>query len=321
MDSSPAGIGENKALLPTNFPRRYNSFEVRNRNSFDQKESMVAFSIINSIVKSETSLKHHLRLVFAIVLLAVVSIGALAQKADPRDPKNAELGAQLIKQVIEARGGNQYLNFKTLVANGQFTPFDQGVSTVPAPFTYWLVLFDKERVDFGKGKKKDRRIQVNVGDTGWVYDGDAQTLKDQTDQQIKTHREDAQFDLDHLLRVGWKEKEVSVRFAGREELRPGERADVVLIQSKPDVTIYLWLDRNTHLPLSLNYEKTESGTLVKSEYRFFQWVAYDGVKFPNIVDFYRDGVQQNRVNYSTVKLDSPINEDIFAKPASVKAIK
>ncbi|MBS1788127.1 MAG: hypothetical protein JST85_10415 [Acidobacteria bacterium] len=279
------------------------------------------FSIIEMSTKPIASLKRRLNPVFAIVFLTVVTFVALAQKADPKDPKNAELGAQLIKQVIEARGGGRYLNFKTLFAVGQFTPFDQGISTMPAPFTYWLVLFEKERVDFGKGKKKDRRIQVNAGDAGWVYDGDAQTLKDQTDQQIKTHREDAQFDLDHLLRIGWKEGGVSTRFAGREELRPGERADVVLIQLKPDVPVYLWLDRNTHLPLSLIYEKTESGTLVKNEYRFFQWVAYDGVKFPNIVDFYRDGVQQNRVNYSTVKLDSPISEDIFAKPISVKAIK
>lgn len=257
----------------------------------------------------------------AIGLIAVISITASAQKADPKDPKNAELGAQLIKQIIEARGGERYLNFKTLLSNGQFTPFDQGVSTVPTPFTYWLVPFDKERVDFGKGKKKDRRIQVNVGQTGWVYDGDAETLKDQTEQQLKSHVEDSQFDIDRILRLGWKAEGVSVRFAGREELRPGERADVVLIQMKPDVPVYLWLDRNTHLPLSITYEKSEAGGLVKSEYRFFQWVSYEGVKFPNIVDFYRDGLQQNRVNYSSVKLDVPITDDVFAKPASVKAIK
>lgn len=257
----------------------------------------------------------------AVILIAAFSISASAQRADPKDPKNAELGAQLIKQVIETRGGARYLNFKTLLATGQFTPFDQGNSTVPVVFTYWHIPFTKERVDFGKGRKKNRRIQVNVGQTGWLYDGDAETLKDQTDQQIKTHLEDGQFDIDRILRVGWKEEGVSVRFAGREELRPGERADVVLIQLKPDVPAYLWLDRNTHLPLSLIYERSEAGGLVKNEYRFFQWVAYDGVKFPNIVDFYRDGIQQNRVNYSSVLLDTPITDDIFAKPVSVKAIK
>jgi hypothetical protein len=45
------------------------------------------------------------------------------------------------------------------------------------------------------------------------------------------------------------------------------------------------------------------------------------VKFPNIVDYYRDGFQETRVNYQSVKLDAPINDEIFVKPASVKAIK
>lgn len=258
----------------------------------------------------------------AAFLIVTATCGfAMAQKADPRDPKNAELGVQLIKQVIETRGGARYLNFKTLLAEGQFTPYDNGVSTMPSPFTYWHILFDKERVDFGKGKKKNRRIQVNVGQTGWLYDGDAETLKDQSAQQIKTHVEDSRFDIDRILRAGWNAEGVEVRFAGREELRPGERADVVAIKFDSDVTVHLWLDRNTRLPLSLIYERSEAGGLVKNEYRFFQWVAYDGVKFPNIVDFYRDGIQMNRVNYASVKLDAPINEEIFVKPASAKAIK
>ncbi len=262
-----------------------------------------------------------LNLFMAFLVILSFNTIVLAQRADPKDPKNAELGVRMIEQVIEARGGVRYLNFKTLLATGMFTPFDQGISTVPAPFTYWQVPYEKERVDFGKGKKKNRQIQVNVGKTGWVYDGDAETLKDQTDKQIQDHLENGEFDIDRILRVGWKAPGVKARFAGREELRPGERADVVAIELKPEQTVFLWLDRNTRLPISLIYEKTADGGLVKNEYRFFQWVSYDGVKFPNIVDYFRDGIQQNRVNYQSVKLDEQMGDDLFAKPASVKAIK
>ncbi|MEK7834381.1 MAG: hypothetical protein AAB401_25055, partial [Acidobacteriota bacterium] len=223
--------------------------------------------MIASTVRSVIRLNWFFHGLLAASLIFTFSVSAFAQRADPKDPKNAELGAQLIKQVVETRGGAKYLGIKTLLASGQFTPFDQGNSTVPIAFTYWQIPFDKERVDFGKGKKKNRRIQVNVGQTGWVYDGDAETLKDQSEQQIKTHLEDGLFDIDRILRVGWKDEGVSVRFAGREELRPGERADVVLIQLKPDVPAYLWLDRNTHLHISLIYERSEAGGLVKNEYR------------------------------------------------------
>ncbi|MEP7338873.1 MAG: hypothetical protein ABI977_14155 [Acidobacteriota bacterium] len=261
------------------------------------------------------------KMLTACVAVALFSLTAWAQKADPKDPKNAELGAQLIKLAIEARGGARYLNFKTLEAQGQFTPFDKGTAANPVQFTDWIIYPDKERVDFGKGRKKNRKIQVNVGKTGWVYDGDAETLKDQTDKQIQTHQEGAEYDIDRILRGGWQAPGVEVRFAGREELRPGERADVVSIELRPELIVYIWLDRGTHLPISLIYEKSGEGRLIKNEIRYFQYVPYDGVKFPNIVDYYRDGFQETRVNYQSIKLDAPINDEIFVKPASVKAIK
>ena len=274
--------------------------------------------IIGRIIKSSI---FPFKLIAIFLALSAFSLTAQAQRADPNDPKNADRGAELIKQAIEARGGPRYLSFKALEASGQFTPFDKGVSQNPVQFTDWIVYPDKERVDFGKGKKKDRRIQVNVGKTGWVYDGDAQTLKDQNDKQIADHLEGLAYDIDRILRGGGKAPGVEVRFAGREEIRPGERADVVAIHINPEQTVYLWLDRNTHLPMSLIYEKMGDSGLIKQEVRFFQYVAYDGVKFPNIVDFYRDGVQESRVNYQLVKIDAPISDELFAKPANVKAIK
>jgi hypothetical protein len=274
--------------------------------------------IVNVIKSSSLSIFRLAGIGLSALLLAIT---AAAQRADPNDPKNVERGVELIKQAIAARGGAAYLGFKTIMSTGQFTPFDKGVSQFPIQFIDWIVYPDKERTEFGKGKKKNRRIQVNVGKTGWVYDGDAETLKDQTDKQIEAHLEGIEFDLDRILRAALKEPGVEVRFAGREEIRPGERADVVEIRLKPERNVYLWLDRQTHLPMSLIYEKTGESGLEKHEVRYFQYVDYDGVKFPNIVDYYRDSVQQSRINFQSVKLNVPVGEALFAKPASVKAIK
>lgn len=272
-------------------------------------------------VYPSSSMLHIIRMVVVGCWLAAVTIPTYAQKADPQDPQNTQRGVELIKQAIEARGGQRYLTFKSLTATGQFTQFDKGSSTIPLPFLDIIVYPDKERTEFGKGKKKNRRIQVNVGQTGWVYDGDAETLKDQTDRQLRAFQEELELSLDGLLRGGWQRPGVQVRFYGREEIRPGERADVVAIQVRPEQTVYLWLDRSTHLPMSLSYEKMGEAGLVKRETRFFQYVPYDGVKFPNIVDYYRDGIQESRVNYESVKLDAPVSPEIFTKPANVKALK
>jgi len=254
----------------------------------------------------------------AALLLAIT---ARAQRVDPNDPKNVQRGAELIKQAVQARGGERFLNFTNIVSTGMYTPFQKGLSQNPIQFVDWIIYPDKERTDFGKGKKKNRKIQVNVGKTGWVYDGDAETLKDQTDKQIEEHLEGLDFDIERLLRAAAKGAGVEVGFAGREETRPGERADSIAIRFKSDRTAYLLLDSQTHLPMSLSYEKTEDGGLVKEEIRFNQYVDYDGVKFPNIVDFFRDNVQTVRVNLESIKLNTQISEELFAKPASAKAIK
>ena len=254
----------------------------------------------------------------AALLLATT---ARAQRENPNDPKNVQRGAELIKQVVQARGGERFLNFNNIMSTGMYTPFQKGLSQLPIQFVDWIVYPDKERTEFGKGKKKNRRIQVNVGKTGWVYDGDAQTLKDQSDKQIEEHLEGLETDIDRLLRAAAKGDGVEVGFAGREETRPGERADALAIRLKSDRTAYLLLDSQTHLPISLSYEKTEDGALVKQETRYNQYVDYDGVKFPNIVDFFRDNVQMGRVNYQLIKLNTQVTDELFAKPANVKAVK
>jgi len=269
-----------------------------------------------------TILRCSLAFAFLAVLITASTVHVRAQSADADDPANAAKGADLLRKAIEARGGSHYLAFKSVITSGQYTPFDEkGVSTIPTQFIDYLVYPDKERTDFGKGRKKDRKIQVNVGTTGWVYDGDAQTIKDQTEAQLKDFHEGQEFDIDRLLRGGWQQPSVSVRFGGREEIRPGERADVVVIKLRSGATINLLLDGNTHLPISLVYEQMDSQTLRKNEVRFAQWVPYDGVKFPNIVDFYRDGIQRSRINLDKVQMDGPVDETMFAKPANLKAIK
>jgi len=254
----------------------------------------------------------------AALLLATT---ARAQRVDPNDPKNVQRGAELIKQAVQARGGERFLNFTNIMTTGMYTQFLKGLSQIPTPFVDLIAYPDKERTEFGKGKKKNRRIQVNVGKTGWFYDGDAETLKDQTDKQIEEYLESVEFDIDRLLRAAAKGDGVEVGFAGREETRPGERADAVAIRFKSDQTAYLLLDSQTHLPMSLSYEKTEDGKLIKQETRYNQYVDYDGVKFPNIVDFFRDNVQTVRVNIEAIKLNTQVKDELFAKPANAKAVK
>lgn len=260
--------------------------------------------------------------VWALILLLFAGVPTvLAQRVDPTSPENTAKGRALLDAVIAARGGAAYLGFRTLLSTGQYTPYQQGLSQVPVPFVNYLALPDRERVEFGKGKLKNRRIQVNQGQTGWVYDGEVETIKDQTEEQLRDYLDSLTYDLDRVLRERSKDPKVQVGYAGLAELRPGERAEILVLELGGDKSLTLTLDRTNHLPLQLTYESSTKGALTRREVRFFQYVAYDGVLFPNIIDFYRDGVQESRVNYQSIRLGVPIRDELFLKPASVKTIK
>jgi hypothetical protein len=260
----------------------------------------------------------------ASTLLLILTVAALpghAQRVDPTSPENVAKGRALLDAVIAARGGAAYLSFRTLLSTGQYTPYQQGLSQVPVPFVNYLAFPDRERVEFGKGKRKNRRIQVNQGQTGWVYDGEVETIKDQTEEQLRDYLESLTYDLDRVLRERSQDPRVQVGYAGLAELRPGERAEILVLELGGDKSLTLTLDRTNHLPLRLTYESLAKGTLTQREVRFFQYVPYDGVFFPNIIDFYRNGIQESRVNYQSIRLGIPVRDELFLKPASVKAIK
>ena len=145
----------------------------------------------------------------ATVLCLFAALAVLGGSAQDVNDVGAQ-GVKLIEEAVKARGGERYLSFKTLVAEGQYTPFDKGSSLIPAPFLDMIVYPDKERVEFGKGKKKDRRIQANFGPSGWVYDGDTETLKDQSEAQRRDFVDGIDVDLDrHTAR--WMERAWSSR--------------------------------------------------------------------------------------------------------------
>ncbi|MFM8392708.1 MAG: hypothetical protein ACKOB4_02135 [Acidobacteriota bacterium] len=272
----------------------------------------------NDIVRAAS---RPLILILGLIILTGGAREVSAQRADPRDPQNSSRGRELLKKTIAARGGQLYTAIRSITATGLFTPFEKGLSQIPTSFENFIIYPDRERVEFGKGKKKDRRLQVNVGRGGWVYDGDAQTLKDQNDQQLADYLEGTEIDLDRLLRGNLDAPERKIVYAGREELRPGERAEMVTIELDQERQVSILLDRTSYLPISLVYEKSRSGSVTRQEIRFFQYVQYDGILFPNIIDFYRDGVQESRVTYQSIRINREIDERLFAKPASIKEVK
>lgn len=151
-------------------------------------------------------------LFFALALLVALQIPTYAQ--EDNDPAKAEA---LVRDAINARGGDAYLQVRTAVSRGQYTPYDKGVSTLPRQFVDYIVYPDRERTEFDKGDS--RYIQTNTGDEGWIYDASQRMIRPQSDDQVKDFKQGLHADLDYLLRKGWKEPGVKLVYVGRREVQ------------------------------------------------------------------------------------------------------
>jgi hypothetical protein len=207
----------------------------------------------------------------------------------------------------------------TLVSRGQFTPFDKGMSGLPSGFIDYIVYPDRERTDFGKGGEK--YIQSNSGSSGWVYEAKQKRIRDQTEDQIKNFQQAMRHDLDNLLRLGWQEKGAKLVYLGRREAWRNNFSEAARIDFADGQSITLHFDPRTKLPMMAEYKTIEGQTTSNNQSRYFRWVEFDGVLFPTILDFYREGQQTTRASFDSISFNEKLPEKLFEKPANIKEVK
>ena len=177
---------------------------------------------------------------------------------------------------------------------------------------------DKERTEFKDGAKT---VQVNVGDSGWIFDGNAQTIKDQTPEQVNNFKRGIRTSLDNLLRGNWRKEGAKLDYVGRRQASLGKRNDVVKLTFDDDFTVEFEFS-DDGLPMKsvykiLNAEKAE----IKEEDRYAQFVDIGGIKTPFIVDHFSNDAPTSRINYESVEFNKTIPDSVFAKPSNAKDLK
>lgn len=218
-----------------------------------------------------------------------------------------------------ARGGDAYLKIRTLESRGQYTPFDKGVSGDPSPFVDYIAYPGRERTEFDKGDNK--LIQSNSDIANWVYDAKQKMIRDQKEDQVKQFLQSSRYDLDNLLRTASQQTGVKVVYLGRREAWRNTFSEAVRVDFTDGGTAILHFDTRAKLPLMIEYKTVGEEGSVNNEVRYYRWVDFNGIKFPTIQDFFRNGKQSARVSFDTVSLNVSLPDKLFAKPASIKEVK
>ncbi len=260
--------------------------------------------------------------VLTTLLLILLALPAAAQDAKPAPAaKSDEKAEEVIRKAVEALGGPAYLDVRTVVSEGNFTPYANGVATLPIKFTDYLVFPDRERTEF-RGANV-RSIQTYDGDKGWLFDGVKRSLKDATPEQVGGFRVAMRTSLDNLLRGWWRAAGARLSYAGRREAGLARRNDTVRLAYGDGFTVDFEFDARTGMPAKVVYRKQSGeGEEVDEEDRYAQFISPGGgVTVPFIIDHFRAGQQSSRINYQKVEFNRPVPDTLFAKPADVKTLK
>jgi hypothetical protein len=252
-----------------------------------------------------------------ILAFLLAPLGALsAQEQEANDGAKAEA---LIQSAIKALGGEKYLGVRTIVTRGQYTPYDKGMPANPMGFVYYMAYPDRERIEFGKGDSKF--IQANSSVANWVYEARQKMIRDQTEEQVRRSQQSMRFDLDNLLRAGWKQNDAKLVFIGRREPWTKTFSEALRIDFSDGASVTLHFDTRTKLPLMSEYKIIEEKGAVAQQARYFRWVDYNGIMYPSIQDFYREGQQSARATFDDVRFNEQVPETLFAKPSNIKEVK
>lgn len=267
-------------------------------------------------------------ILFAPATFAQSQPAANAPKPESKSaatPTVDEKAEAILKRGVEALGGAAYTNVKSVVGRGLFAQIVGGVATPPASFVDYLIYPDRERTEFKASGV--RSIQANVGAaSGWVFDGMTKTIHDAKPEEIESFQVSVRTSFDNLLRETWRAEGASLAYVGRREAGLAKRNEVVRVTYPDGFSAEFEFGAKDGLPAKVIYKrkiKTKEGedAEVTEEDRIERFLTFGGVQVPFTIDHYRDGERTSRITYDSVEFNPTIPDSLFAKPASVKAIK
>jgi hypothetical protein len=269
------------------------------------------------------------RLIQPCLLLILFVVCGLAQadkpQADKPKSETDDKAEQIVQRAIKAVGGDRYLAVRTLIGRGFFTDYKDGVPGIPTKFVDYLVYPDRERTEFNGGGV--RTIQTNDRGKGWIYDGAALTLKDQSASQLEDFRILMRTSVENLLRGWWRKDGATLSYVGRREAGLARRNETVRLTYPDGLWIEYEFAASDGLPAKVLYQRkqkkadSDEKENISEEDRLFKPITIDGVLTPYVIDHYRNGTQTSRINYDSVEFNKPIADSLFVKPASFKAVK
>jgi hypothetical protein len=249
---------------------------------------------------------------------ASVNQSAPAQNSAPvaTEDANSKKAKDLINKMIQALGGQAYLNMQDMESAGRTYGFDHGEPEgAGAPYWSFWKWREKERFEFTK--QRDWIVIYN-GDKGYeiTYKGTAAVEKDQLEDYLRRRH----YSIQEILR-GWMAQPGTVCFyegAAAAERKPAEQVTIMNAQNE-GVTLYI--DQNTFLPIKRTFVWRDPQTRDRTEESeiYDNYRSVQGIMTPMSITRQKNGLATNQRFITEVKYNQNIPDSMFAATITAPA--
>ena len=244
--------------------------------------------------------------------LIIVCCFSLCLCAPSASAQTSPRPIQTINQMIDALGGQTFIDVDDIHTTGRFFAFTRGELSAADLFSDFIKFPDMERTEFGGPKFKS--ITINRGKTGSKVEG----KKDPAEQ---TPGEGVEFlkgfktSFDYVLRFVVQDRQTTIQNLPTEVVN-FKRTDVVEMRDAAKNLIRFYIDRETHLPVKMQVRRNDDPKLREEQYA--NWHKFQGVQTPLFVTRYTDGLKTMEIRAETVTYNSGLADNLFTQLTPAK---
>ncbi len=238
-------------------------------------------------------------------------------------------GKRLLDEMVQALGGDAWLNKRTSYSEGQVAAFFSGQPTGSViRFVQYKRFADATspeltRIEFltvrgmiAPGMKKDV-AHLWTADNGYEV-----TYKGQSalpEKQVADFMRRRSHSLEEVMRT-WVKAPGVVIVADGQGMRDRHAVDKVSILSANNDAVEIEIDQNTHLPLQRSFEwrNEQFKDHDVDEEVYGDWRVFDGVATPMNMTSYRNGDMAAQTFYTKVSFNRPMSDELWDKTKLLK---
>jgi hypothetical protein len=221
---------------------------------------------------------------------------------------------QTMDQMIDALGGQTFLDVDDIHTSGRFFAFSRGELSGADLFADYIKFPDMERTEFGGPALKNKVISINRGKAGSKVAGRKEP-QEQTPGEGEEFLKGFRTSFDYVLRFVLQDKKTTIQNLPTEIIN-FKRTDVVELRDGSKNLIRFYIDRETHLPLKMQVRRNDDSKLREEMYA--NWHKFQGVQTPLFVTRYTDGLKTMEIRAETVTYNSGLADNLFTQLTPAK---